>query len=90
MNLLDRISASIQARMVRPWVVKNYEKTRYGKRIARLRNKHAGQRCFIVANGPSLRPEDLDLLQRSGEITFGMNRIYKLFDQTRWRPTYYV
>lgn len=90
MNLLDQISASIQARMVRPWVLKNYEKTPYGKRIAQLRNKHSGQRCFIVANGPSLRPEDLDLLQQRGEITFGMNRIYKLFDQTQWRPTYYV
>lgn len=29
------------------------------------------------------------LLQEHGEITFGINRIYRLFDQTAWRSTYY-
>lgn len=81
---------SIQARIIRPWMEKNFEKTHFGKRLAQFRNHHTGQRCFIVANGPSLRPEDLDLLHQRGEITFGMNRIYKFFDQTQWRPTYYV
>lgn len=81
---------SIQSRVIRPWVSKHFEKTPAGRRLAAFRNQHAGQRCFIIANGPSLRPEDLDLLQQRGEITFGMNRIYKLFDQTVWRPTYYV
>lgn len=81
---------SIQFRIIRPWQQGNFEKTKYGKRIARYKNKYAGQRCFIVANGPSLRVEDLNLLQERGEITFAMNRIYKLFDQTSWRPTFYV
>lgn len=81
---------SIQNRFVRPWKLTHFSKTVHGKRIAGYKNKHIGQRCFIVANGPSLRPEDLDLLHARGEITFGMNRIYKLFDQTQWRPTYYV
>ena len=84
------LRASIQSRFVRPWQQKHFEKTQYGKRIAQYKNKYAGQRCFIVANGPSLRPVDLDLLQERGEITFGMNRIYKLFDQTSWQPTFYV
>ena len=86
MNLL----LSIQSRVIRPWQQTHYEKTANGKKLAKYKNKHIGQRCFIVANGPSLRAEDLDILQKRGEITFGMNRIYKLFDQTSWRPTYYV
>lgn len=90
MNPINQVSSSIQARVVRPWQQKHFEKTKYGKGISQYKDKHAGRRCFIVANGPSLRPEDLDLLHDCGEITFGMNRIYKLFDQTSWRPTYYV
>ncbi len=81
---------SIQSRIIRPWVSKHFEKTPAGRRLAAYKDKHAGGRCFIVANGPSLRAEDLDLLHQCGEITFGMNRIYKMFDQTQWRPTYYV
>ncbi len=81
---------SIQARIVRPWKQKNFEKTKYGKRISAYKDAFKGQRCFIVANGPSLRSEDLDLLASRGEITFGMNRIYKFFDKTAWRPTFYV
>lgn len=81
---------SFQARVVRPWQQKHFEKTALGKQISAFAGKYAGQRCFIVANGPSLRAEDLDLLSERGEITFGMNRIYKMFDQTKWRPTFYV
>lgn len=52
-----------------------------------VHNKYVGKRCFILGNGPSLTPEDLDKLK--GEITFASNRIYKIFDKTDWRPTYY-
>lgn len=52
-----------------------------------LKNKHKGERCFVIGNGPSLTVEDLELLK--GEITFAVNRIYTLFDRTDWRPTYY-
>ncbi len=58
------------------------------RRLAVLKNKHKGQRCFIIGNGPSLRITDLDRLK--GEITFASNKIYLTFDQTDWRPTYYV
>ena len=90
MNLIKRAQASIRARYIQPWHQQHFEKTKYGKHLAELRGKHTGKRCFIVANGPSLRAEDLNLLHQRGEITFGMNRIYKIFDQTQWRPTYYV
>ena len=53
-----------------------------------LKGIHGGERCFIIGNGPSLRAADLDMLQ--GEVTFATNRIFKIFDQTNWRPTYYL
>lgn len=55
--------------------------------LKELRGIHAGERVFIIATGPSLNERDLDMLKN--EITFGMNSIYKMFDKTDWRPTYY-
>lgn len=54
------------------------------------KDKYIGKRCFIVANGPSLSMEDLDVLAENGEITFGMNRIYMIYDRTIWRPNFFV
>ncbi len=48
-------------------------------RLKQLENAHAGQRCFIIGNGPSLRRTNLGLLK--GEFTFGLNRIYLLFPE---------
>ncbi len=56
--------------------------------IRSVKNRHIGERCFIVANGPSLRKTDLDRLQ--GEVTFGLNRIYLGFNESQFRPTYMV
>jgi hypothetical protein len=57
-------------------------------RIVQLRDKHKGQRCFIIGNGPSLQKMDLRPLR--GEYTFGLNRIYLLFDELGFATTYYV
>jgi hypothetical protein len=57
-------------------------------RLERFRGKHEGERCFIVANGPSLLLTDLRLLE--GEITFGLNRIYLMFQRSTFRPSYYA
>lgn len=56
----------------------------------RLRNKYAGRRCFVVCNGPSLKSTDLDKLAEKQEITFASNKIDKIFNQTKWRPTLYT
>ncbi len=61
------------------------------KSIQRLQaydNRHPGERCFIIGNGPSLKETDLSLLR--DEYTFGMNRIYMLFGELGFPTTYYV
>lgn len=60
------------------------------EKIAQLKDRNAGERCFIVATGPSLKMEDLDTLNQQGEYSIGVNRIYLAFDKTDWRPDYYV
>lgn len=57
-------------------------------KIEQLRDSHAGRRCFLIGNGPSLNMYDLDKLAR--EITFACNNIHLAFSNTDWRPTYYT
>jgi len=57
------------------------------KKLYAYRDKFKGERCFIMGNGPSLKATDLDTLIH--EYTFGSNMIYKIFDQTVWRPTFH-
>lgn len=56
--------------------------------LLQLRDRHRGERCFILGNGPSLNRTDLGLLE--DEITFGMNRIYLLYPQMGYQTSYYV
>ena len=58
------------------------------RRLARLRNREAGKRIFILANGPSLHSTDVDRL--CGEATIASNAIFLLFDRKRFRPRYYT
>jgi len=44
-------------------------------------------RHWLVGNGKSLHDTPLHLLE--GEISWGMNRIHTLFENTEWRPTHY-
>lgn len=57
------------------------------KHLNSLKDKHKGQRCFIVATGPSLLISDLEMLK--GEVCFSCNSVAKIFDKTSWRPEYY-
>ncbi len=58
--------------------------------IRKFRNLYERKRCFIVATGPSLRIEDLNVLKEKKEICISMNNIFYLFNETEWRPDYYV
>lgn len=65
-----------------------YIKAGYGEQLKALKNTHTGERCFIIGNGPSLKPEDLEHLKN--ECTFAANRIFDIFSETTWRPWSYV
>lgn len=58
------------------------------KYLRECKDIHKGKRAFIIGNGPSLTKEDLEML--TNEITFASNRIYKMFDDTEWRPKYFT
>ncbi len=57
-------------------------------RLRKYQNQHKGDRCFILGNGPSLAKTDLCMLRN--EVTFGLNRVYLLFDEIGFTTTYYV
>ena len=90
MTLIRRANASVQARFVHPYMQKHYTGTKDGKKLAAMKGAYAGKRCFFVGNGPSLRAEDRTKLHEHGEVTFAFNRVYNIFDQTPWRPTFYI
>ncbi len=58
----------------------------YNPELEKLKNICEGEKCIIVATGPSLKKEDLERLK--GIKSFGVNRVYKM--ETSWRPDYYV
>jgi hypothetical protein len=96
MSIFEKIGASIigekRTRAVARWI--EHQDPRYRESMRRLRryhDLHAGKRCFILGNGPSLNRTDLSLLK--DEITFCSNRFYLMFDGPElrgFRPTYYV
>ncbi len=58
------------------------------RKLSKLKNSTDKSRCFIVATGPSLTKEDVELLK--DEVTFGVNGIFLMYDKSDWRPDYYV
>jgi hypothetical protein len=54
------------------------------RRLTSFKDKHKGERCFILGNGPSLN--DCDLSKLDGEATFATNSIFL----KSFVPTYYV
>lgn len=56
------------------------------QRIAMMRDKYRGQRCFIIANGPSLKQLDMTRLRK--EVTLGCNGIYSAFPEWGFHTTY--
>ena len=56
------------------------------RRLAGLQNTHVGETCFVIGNGPSLRPADLDMLKQKQIFCLASKGIYTIFNQTDWRP----
>jgi hypothetical protein len=58
------------------------------EQLARLKDIHRGERCFIIGNGPSLKQTDLTRLKN--EFTFGTNRIYLAFPDWGFTTSYFL
>jgi hypothetical protein len=82
-NMLDRKLARIEDNQIARTLSKRKEIIRN----VIFNNKHKGKRCFIVANGPSLKNQDLSFLKN--EINIATNTIWKHPLMKVWRPTYY-
>lgn len=80
---------SIEAR-TQSYVLDHFEKSKYAKRLRKLKDTHLGEMCFIIGNGPSLSTDDLEVLHKNNVLSFGFNRIFLMFDKTNWRPDFYV
>jgi len=69
---------------------KNYVSWYYNERprLFKFKNIHEGEDCFIIGNGPSLNKMDLSLL--NDYYTFGLNKIFLIFNRVDLRIKYYV
>ena len=76
----DRMISGIQMHMIEQVCPGNRT------RLKALRDTHMGERCFIIGNGPSLMAKDLDQIKEKGIFTFASKGIYKIFNETNWRP----
>ena len=54
----------------------------------RFRNLHIGERCFVLANGPSTRNQDLSQLRE--ELVFTVSRGYLHKDYSTIKPKFHV
>ncbi|MEX2230706.1 MAG: hypothetical protein WD824_00990 [Cyclobacteriaceae bacterium] len=52
-----------------------------------FKDKHKGQRAFVIVNGPSLKDQDITCL--ANEITFVVSGFYKHDVIKKWQPKYY-
>ncbi len=61
---------------------------KHGRRLQQFKDCHKGEGCFIIGNGPSLNKMELSLLKEY--TTFGLNKIYLLFDKVDLSLKYHV
>lgn len=84
-----------------PFLLKGEDKYAYGipfflhklickrnmKKLLKYKDTHLGEKCFIVGTGPSLTLEDVNMLK--GQVSFGVNTLFKYYTKTDWRANYY-
>jgi hypothetical protein len=85
--LRESRDAAVRARM---WPSATFHPWRRDsiQRLAELKDRHRGQRCFLIGNGPSLKNTDLSHLKN--ECTLGQNRIYLAFPELGFSTSYYL
>lgn len=56
--------------------------------LTKFKNIHKGERCFIIATGPSLT--EADYLKLKNEVTIGVNGLCLWFEHEKKETTYFV
>ena len=89
---LGRIAAGLVRRLADirhavSWLFSN-EAANNRNSLQTFHGLHAGKRCVVIANGPSLLKTNTNLLLN--ELTIGMNRIYLHFPKMGFETSYYV
>lgn len=83
-----RAIAFVPKTLLNKWENHKYKHSKWPEDIRRFKDLHKDEECFVIGNGPSLTIEDLEKLE--GKVTFCSNYLYRLFEKTSFRPTYYV
>lgn len=85
-----RDAAETEAEILDIFDMSNVIEEYWNKELEKFKDAHIGERCFIVATGPSLRMEDLDVLKKNNVKSIGMNKLFLAYKRSAWRPDYYV
>ena len=85
-NLLNNLKRGVSAIQMNNDLIK--WRFMHSKRLVRFKNIHDNEGCFIIGNGPSLNKMDLSLLRDYN--TFGLNKIYLMFDKVDLNLSYHV
>lgn len=88
MEIIDNIITSIYNFLARIIFFFSFRKRWIVGKNKVFKNKHKGQRCFILLNGPSIKECDLSLLKN--EKTFVCNYFYKSNLNVDIKPDYYL
>lgn len=83
--LLDLLAIILENRHNKDYV---YWYLKHSKKLSKFRDIHKGEDCFIIGNGPSLNKINLSLLK--DHHTFGLNKIYLIFDKIEFDLSYHV
>ena len=63
-------------------------KRKFAPRLKKFKDKHKGEDCFILGNGPSLNK--MDLAPLANYHTFGQNKIFLIFEKVDLSLSYLV
>ncbi len=89
-DLKEIENLSVKGNIFKCWDFSAVFSEYHNDKLEGLKGLHKGKRGFIIATGPSLRVSDLETLYEHNEICISMNRIFKVFEDVKWRPQYYM
>ncbi|UHG92237.1 6-hydroxymethylpterin diphosphokinase MptE-like protein [Spirosoma oryzicola] len=86
----SRILPAVERRLKEVPFTQAWYNSNQGKRnrdyLQQIHNRYAGERLFLIANGPSIKDMDLSVLK--DKYTMCMNRFYIYFDKLGFTPTF--